>query len=109
MVNFKSAVKSLYTVNQLNKLTHLNIWAIICQYIMVQDVPSKLTNYKRAMGIINRIFKPNLVQKHRRIKAYKTVTRPILVYAYEAWTVQETDKKILMAKEMTFFLKKCKL
>jgi hypothetical protein len=43
-----------------------------------------MLNYNRAMGIIRQIFKPSLVQKHTRIKIYKTLARPILTYRSEA-------------------------
>jgi hypothetical protein len=39
------------------------------------------------MGIINQIFKPSLVQKHTRIKVYKSLARPTLTYGNEAWTI----------------------
>ena len=37
---------------------------------MYQDIPSKLSNFRRAMDVKNRILKPNLVKKYKRIKAY---------------------------------------
>jgi hypothetical protein len=43
------------------------------------------------MGIIDQISKPSLVQKHTRIKVYKTA-RPILTYGNEAWTICKSDK-----------------
>ena len=30
-------------------------------YLMDEDKPSKLTNHSRVMGVINKVFKPNLV------------------------------------------------
>ena len=47
---------------------------------MDQDIPSKLTNCNGEMSVINRIVKPNLAQKHTRIKAYTRIVRPILVF-----------------------------
>jgi hypothetical protein len=40
------------------------------------DVSTKILNCNRAMGIINQIFKPPLVQKYTRIKVYKTLATP---------------------------------
>jgi hypothetical protein len=54
------------------------------------------------MGIINEIFKPSLVQKHARIKIYKTLTRPILTYGSEAWTICKSDSTRITANEMKF-------
>jgi hypothetical protein len=48
------------------------------------DISTKILNYNRAMGVINQIFKPSLVQKHTRTEIYKTLARPILTYGSEA-------------------------
>jgi hypothetical protein len=48
------------------------------------DISTKILNYNRAMGIINQTFKPSLVQKHARIKVYKTLARPSLTYESDA-------------------------
>jgi hypothetical protein len=52
--------------------------------------------------IINQIFKPSLVKKHKRIKVYKTLARPILTYGSEAWTICKSDRTRITAKEMKF-------
>jgi hypothetical protein len=54
------------------------------------------------MGIINQIFKPSLVQKHTRIKIYKTLARPVLTYGSEAWTMCNSDRTGITANEMKF-------
>jgi hypothetical protein len=66
------------------------------------DISTKILNYNRAMGIINHIFKPSLVQKHTRIKVYKTIARPILTYVSEAWTIRKSDRTRITANEMKF-------
>jgi hypothetical protein len=54
------------------------------------------------MGIINQIFKPSLVQKHTRIKIYKTLARPILTYGSEVWTICKSDRARITANEKKF-------
>jgi hypothetical protein len=54
------------------------------------------------MGIINQIFKPSLVQKHTRIKVYKTLARPILTYGSEAWTICKNDRTRITDNEIKF-------
>jgi hypothetical protein len=61
-----------------------------------------ILNYNRAMGIINQIFKPSLVQKHTRIKVYKTLARPIVTYGSDAWTICKSDRTRITANEMKF-------
>ena len=48
-------------------------------HIMDQGIHSELTNDNRAMGVINIILKPNLVEINNTIKAYKTLSRSTLV------------------------------
>jgi hypothetical protein len=43
-----------------------------------------------------------LVQKHTRIKIYKTLARPILTYRNEAWTLCKSDRTRITANEMKF-------
>ena len=54
------------------------------------------------MSTINNIFKPSLVQRHTRIKAYKTLARPVLMYGSEAWTIRQSDQHRITANEMKF-------
>jgi hypothetical protein len=66
------------------------------------DLSTKILNYNRAMGIINQIFKPSLVQKYTRIKIYKSLARPIITYGSEAWTICKSDRTRITANEMKF-------
>jgi hypothetical protein len=54
------------------------------------------------MGIINQILKPSLIQKHTKIKVYKTLARPILTYGSEAWTIRNSDRTRITVNEMKF-------
>ncbi|KAJ4449257.1 hypothetical protein ANN_00654 [Periplaneta americana] len=67
-----------------------------------KDLNEKIIKFNRAMGIINQIFKPTLVQKHTRTRIYKTLARPILYFGSEAWTIRNIDSQRLTAAEMRF-------
>ncbi|KAJ4437220.1 hypothetical protein ANN_17355 [Periplaneta americana] len=54
------------------------------------------------MYIINRIMKPSLVQRHIRIRLYKTLARPVLRYGSETWTLRKYDASRITASEMRF-------
>jgi hypothetical protein len=54
------------------------------------------------MGIINNVLKPSLVQRHTRIRIYKTLARPVLCYGSEAGTVRKSDGSRITACEMKF-------
>jgi hypothetical protein len=64
--------------------------------------PQKFTKYKKPMGIINAVLKPTLVQKHTRIRLYKTLARPVLCYGSETRTIRKGDSNRLTACEMKF-------
>jgi hypothetical protein len=64
------------------------------------DISTKILNYNRAMGTINLIFKPSLVQEHTRIKVCKTLSRLILTYGSEAWKICKSDKTTITANKM---------
>jgi hypothetical protein len=54
------------------------------------------------MGIINNVLKPSLVQKHTRMRVYKTMAHPLLCYGSEAWTIRKSDESRITACEMKF-------
>ncbi|KAJ4443887.1 hypothetical protein ANN_05674 [Periplaneta americana] len=64
------------------------------------DISQKVNKYTRAMGIINSVMKPSLVQKHTRIRLYNTLARPMLSYGSEAWTLRKADKSRITACEI---------
>ncbi|KAJ4435598.1 hypothetical protein ANN_18214 [Periplaneta americana] len=49
------------------------------------DIAEKICKCSKTMGIINKIMKPSLVQRHTRIGLYKTLAQPVLSYGSEAW------------------------
>jgi hypothetical protein len=51
-------------------------------------------------------MKPSLLQKHTRIKIYKTLTRPVLACGCEAWTIRKNDETRITAAEMRFMRRK---
>ncbi|KAJ4433002.1 hypothetical protein ANN_15259 [Periplaneta americana] len=65
-------------------------------------ISTKLNHFNYAMNIINNIFNPSLVRKHKRITAYKTLARPVLMYGSETWTIRKFDEHRITANEMKF-------
>jgi hypothetical protein len=55
------------------------------------DLSQKITKYTKTMGIINKVLKPTLVQKHARIHLHKALARPVLRYGSQAWTIRKGD------------------
>jgi hypothetical protein len=65
----------------------------------------KAANFVKVLGIINQIFKPSLVSRHRRIRIYKTLARPVLSYGSEAWIIRSTDERRLISAEIRFMMR----
>jgi hypothetical protein len=66
------------------------------------DIQAKIKNFIKVTGIINSIFKPNLVQKHTRLGVYNVLAKPTLVSWSEAWTITSQDGKLQVTSEMRF-------
>jgi hypothetical protein len=70
---------------------------MICVYELFRfkeekDIYSKIT---QILGLLNNTLKPNLVQRSTRLKLYKILALPTLLYGIEIWTVKQCDKNRL--------------
>ena len=104
VINPLSTVNYMCRINQPNNLIEFNIWAILYHIgtlwikMYIQNWPS----YNRILGVLNVIFKLDLVQKYASMEAYKAVAIPILSYGCELQTNRETDRKSLTANKVFF-------
>jgi hypothetical protein len=96
------AAKFVFTIKPTEQVSSFKYICYNISYEKDVDISTKILNYNRVMGIIDQIFKPSLVQKHTRIKVYKTLARPILTYGSEAWTICKSDRTRIIANEMKF-------
>jgi hypothetical protein len=64
-------------LEQVNTFTYLgrNI-----SYQEETDIHSKITKLLQTLGLLNNTLKPNLVQRGTRLKLYKTLALPTLLY-----------------------------
>ena len=58
-----------------------------------EDMANKISKYIKVTGVINQMFKPSQVQRHTRLKIYKTLVKLVLACSREAWTIKKVDKK----------------
>jgi hypothetical protein len=65
------------TLEQVNTFNYLGYYL---SYEEEKDLNTKITNLLKITGIINQIFKPNIVSKYTRMKIYKILARPTLAY-----------------------------
>jgi hypothetical protein len=64
-----------------------------------KDMAIKISTFVKVTSVINHVFKPSQVQRHR---IYKTLAGPVLAYGSEAWTIRKADERRLTTDEMTF-------
>ncbi|KAJ4439710.1 hypothetical protein ANN_07838 [Periplaneta americana] len=75
-----------YTKIHCNILCTLFVIFIACIFLYMNTVVAKRPAVMRPK--INIIMKPFLVQRHTRTRLYKTLTRPVLRYGSEEWTLK---------------------
>jgi hypothetical protein len=70
---------------------------------MSKEFNNDFKNIAQILGILNNTFKPTLAQKSSRIKVYKTLAVPILLYGSEIWTLRQKNKKLVTSIQMKVF------
>jgi Holliday junction resolvase RusA-like endonuclease len=63
-------------------------------------LPDKI--YLKITGILSNVFRPQKVLKKTRIKLYKTLALPVLLYGSETWTIKARDPSRITAAEMKY-------
>jgi hypothetical protein len=69
---------------------------------MIKIWQSKISKFVKVTGVINQVLKPSQVQRHTRLRVYKTLARPVLAYGSEAWTIRKADERRLTTAGMRF-------
>jgi hypothetical protein len=87
------------TLQQVNAFSYLGYYL---SYEEEKDLNMKIADFVKITGIINQMFKPNLVSEYAIITIYKILTRPTLAYGSESWTIRNNDRKNLISAEMRF-------
>ena len=62
-------------------------------------ITHKICKYYKTMGIINRIMKPILLQRHKRLRLCKSLARSVLSYGNEVCTIRNKDISKITAGE----------
>jgi hypothetical protein len=87
------------------KLEQVNTFTYLGRKISYQeekDIHSKITNFLQILGLLNNTLKPNVVQISTRLKLYKILALPTLLYGSEIWTIKQCDKNRLRTAEMKY-------
>jgi hypothetical protein len=78
-------------LEQVNTFTHL-VCNISHQEQKKTYIPKSQNFYKFLLGLLNNTLKPNLVQRSTRLKLYKTLALPTILYGSEIWKIRHCDK-----------------
>jgi len=67
------------------------------------DIDSKLNNFLKITGVLNKVFRPPKKTLNKtRIKLYNTLALPVLLYGSETWTVTAKDARRITAAVMKY-------
>jgi hypothetical protein len=86
-------------------LEQVNIFTYLgcnMSYQEEKDIHSKFTKFLQILGLLNNTLKPHLVRRSTRLKLYKTLALPTLLYGSEIWTIKQCDKNRLRTAEMKY-------
>lgn len=83
------------------QVKHFNYLGNDISYDRDKDINNKLHKYQIMCGIINRTLK-NKVRTETKMKFYKVVAAPVLLYGSETWTTTAKDESRIQASEMKF-------
>jgi hypothetical protein len=86
-------------LEQVNTFTYLgcNI-----SYQEEKDIHSKITKNLQILRLLNNTLKPNILHRSTRLKLYRTLAIPTLLYGSEIWTIKQCDKNRLRTAEMKY-------
>jgi transposase len=76
-------------LEQVNTFTYLGCNIL---YQEEKDIHSKTTTFLQILGLLNNTLKLDVVQRSTRLKLYKTLALPTLLYGSEIWTIKQCDK-----------------
>jgi uncharacterized Fe-S radical SAM superfamily protein PflX len=62
----------------------------IVTYLMEEEIEKRITLSTKAYYANLKFFKNRFVTKYSKLELYRTVIRPIVIYASETWVLKET-------------------
>ncbi|KAI5642211.1 reverse transcriptase (RNA-dependent DNA polymerase) domain-containing protein [Phthorimaea operculella] len=68
-----------------------------------EEIDIRIQNALRCSAALHKILTSKLISRRTKIRVYKTVIRPILMYGCEAWTLTlKEENKLLVAERKIF-------
>ena len=99
----KSPVRSKIVLDNktLEQVSHFRYLGCDISYDRERDIDEKINRFQMICGTINRSLKDK-VRKETKLKLYKTMAVPMLLYGSETWVESKAEKSRIQAAEMRF-------
>ena len=88
----------------IERTNHFNYLGCDITYDRDKDIENKINKFQSICGTINRTLQ-NKTRKDTKLKFYKVMAVPVLMYGSESWILKEADKNKIQAAEMRFLRK----
>lgn len=59
------------------------------------EIRQRLMAGNRCIGSLNRILRSKTISRNLKVRIYRTVIRPIVIYGSEVWTMKAEEQKML--------------
>ena len=60
-----------------------------------REIKQHITNGNRTYYMFSKLMKSKMLNRELKLKMYKTLIRPVVVYGCESWTLNSNDKHLL--------------
>lgn len=93
----------------IEQLSHFKYLGCDISYDYDEDLKNKLARFQYICGTIKRILRNT--RKETRMKFFRTMAIPILLYGSETWTLRKEEERAIQTSEMRFLrsVKGCRI
>ena len=85
----------------LEQISNFNYLGCDISFDVDKDIQNKVNRFQHICGTINRTLK-NKTRRETKLKFYKTMAVPVLLYGSESWITKQRDKSNIQSAELRF-------
>ncbi|PSN38156.1 hypothetical protein C0J52_25847 [Blattella germanica] len=83
-----------YTFDQVQEFTYLGS-KLNSENNVGREIKQRITNGNITYYMYSKLMKSKILNRELKLKMYKTLIRPVVVYGCESWTLNSNDKHLL--------------
>ncbi|PSN54154.1 hypothetical protein C0J52_06854 [Blattella germanica] len=83
-----------YTFDQVQEFTYLGS-KLNSENNVGREIKQRITNGNRTYYMYSKLMTSKMLNRELKLKMYNTLTRPVVVYGCESWTLNSNDKHLL--------------